>query len=215
MRIQKKIEETLCRSVCGGWDRNFLESILNRLSRGDVLSAKQKQTLGLVLARNTIEDQGKHENWSVTYEQEYKADARILAAYHARQPYYKPMSADILAGLVPERAKFLRMHDNKYSKKVLSQHKAINKYCAGEYIMPRASFNSYKHCDTGVDMIWANQQNLIENFKKRGGFILEVCEEIYSAAKGAKRYKLLPIGSTIPIIIEERYLKMGRRNNQH
>ena len=215
MSNQKKIEETLSRSICGGWDRTFLESILEQLSKERALSIKQKQTLGKVLARNTPEDQKKHENWQIDYEKEYQADALVLAAYHMHQPYYQPMAQDILARKIPERAKFLRMHDNKYSKKVLSQHKAINKYCVGEYIMPRASFNSYKHCDTGVDMIWANQQNLIENFKKRGGFILEVCEEIYSAAKGAKRYKLLPIGSTIPIIIEERYLKMGRRNNQH
>ena len=41
----------------------------------------------------------------------------ILAAYHAYQPYYGPMAQDILAGKVPRRNHFLRMHDNKYSKK--------------------------------------------------------------------------------------------------
>jgi len=36
--------------------------------------------------------------------------------------------------------------------------------------------------------------------------------EIQSAAKGAKRYKLLPIGETTPIIVEERFLKVGKKS---
>jgi hypothetical protein len=56
-------------------------------------------------------------------------------------------------------------------------------------------------------MVWTNQNRIVTNFKKRGGFILEICEEIKNAAKGAKRYKLLTIGETEPIIIEERYIK--------
>ncbi len=59
-------------------------------------------------------------------------------------------------------------------------------------------------------MLWTRQNLLIENFKKRGGFVLEICDEIHSAAKGAKRYKLLPVGETNPVIVEERYLKRSR-----
>ena len=115
--IKAKIEETLSRSVCGGWDRGFLESILEQLAKGRDLSVKQKQTLGKVLARNDKEAQKVHDNWADVYEKESKSKALVLAAYHTHQPYYKPMSADILRGMVPERGKFLRMYDNKYSKK--------------------------------------------------------------------------------------------------
>jgi len=73
--IEKLIEETLERSVCGGWDRGFLESVLSQLSKGRSLSAKQKQTLGKVLSRNTEEDQKVHESWTTVYESRYKADA--------------------------------------------------------------------------------------------------------------------------------------------
>ena len=40
---------------------------------------------------------------------------------------------DILDGKVPERTKFLRMHDNKYSKKVLGQYDTAPKYGVGDY----------------------------------------------------------------------------------
>jgi len=135
----------------------------------------------------------------------------VLASYHISQPYYKAMAGDILIGHVPERGKFLRMYDNKYSKKVLTQHAAAPKYALGDYLIPRSSFDSYRHIEFEGDMIWANQNKLIQNFKKRGGFVIEVCKEIHSAAKGAKRYKLLPIGETISIIVEERFLKGAKK----
>ena len=208
--IKAKIEETLSRSVCGGWDRGFLESILEQLAKGRDLSVKQKQTLGKVLARNDKEAQKVHDNWADVYEKEYKSKALVLAAYHAHQPYYKPMSADILRGMVPERGKFLRMYDNKYSKKVLSQHDADAKYAIGDYLLPRSGFSSYKSVEFPSDMVWAQQNKVVQSFIKRGGFVVSIEGEIRSAAKGAKRYKLLPIGETISIIVEERFLKKGK-----
>ena len=207
MSIRDNIEEALSRSVCGGWDREFLESILEQLSKGRDLSIKQKQALGKVLSRNTEEDQHAHESWADTYKDEYREAALVLAAYHERQPYYKPMATDILKGRVPERGKFLRMYDNKYSKKVLLQHSAVPKYGVGDYVRTRAAFNSYKNVEFPADMVWSEQNKIIQNLMKRGAFVIEVCNKIHSAAKGAKRYRLLPVGSTIPLIVEERFLK--------
>jgi len=203
------IEATLSRSVCGGWDRSFLESILEQHAKGRVLSVKQKQTLGKVLARNNKEAQEGHENWSDVYEREYKNDAIVLAEYHTHQPYYKPMAADILANKVPERNKFLRMYNNKYSKKVLLRSATPARYDIGQYVSPRANFNSYKSVEFSSDMQWPHQNKIVQNFKKRGGFILSIESGLRSHAKGAKRYKLLPVGETMPIIVEERFLKKG------
>jgi hypothetical protein len=207
MELIKQIEATLSRPVCGGWDRGFLESILQRITTGRAITPKQKQTIGKVLARNSSDDNKSHHLWCEIYEKEYKPSALILAAYHARQPYYGPMAQDILAGKVPRRNHFLRMYDNKYSKKVLRQHTAPPKYEMGTYLLPRKNFDTYKHVEFEGDMIWAHQNSILQNFKKRGGFVLNICAEIHSAAKGAKRYKLLPIGETTPFIVEERFLK--------
>tara|TARA_B100000131_G_scaffold306428_1_gene333523 strand:+ start:94 stop:735 length:642 start_codon:yes stop_codon:yes gene_type:complete len=208
--IKDKIEESLSRSVCGGWDRGFLESILEQISKGRELSVKQKQTLGKVLARNSIEAQQVHDNWENVYQKQYRHDAEILAWYHSHQPYYKPMASDILNGRTPQRTKFLKMYENKYSKKVLAQAHAESKYQVGDYLVPRATFNSYKNAEFPADMIWAQQNIVIQAFREKGGFVVEVCSGIKSAAKGAKRYRLLPIGSTTPVIVEERFLKKGK-----
>jgi hypothetical protein len=210
MIIERKITAALSRSVCGGWDRGFLESILDQLSTKRALSPKQKQALGKVLARNTPEDQTNHEAWASIYETEYKSAAMILGAYHTRQPYYKELATDILIGRVPERGKFLRMYDNKYSKKVLREHTKVARYDKSAHVFPRTTFSSYKGAEM-ADVPWSVQSDTIEKFKKRGGFILEVKSEIFSHAKGAKRYKILPIGSTFPLIIEERHLKLNRK----
>jgi|ETNvirnome_2_300_1030623.scaffolds.fasta_scaffold01965_11 hypothetical protein len=209
--IEKKIIHALSRSVCGGWDRGFLESILQQLAKGGDLSVKQREALGKVLARNTQEDQVNHGNWAVDYENEYSANARILAHYHSRQPYYREMAKDILAGYVPEQNKFMRMHNNKYSKKVLREAVRDPRFDVGNYVIPRTTFDSYKNCEFQNDMIWIRQNEVIKNFQKRGGFVIKICPEIYSAAKGAKRYTLLPIGEVVPIIVEERFLKVGKQ----
>lgn len=212
MSIQENIESALSRSVCGGWDRGFLESILDQTSKGKTLSAKQKQTLGKVLARNSSDAQTEHEGWSTSYDKDYKKDALMLAAYHMRQPYYKPMATDILDGKVPERKKFLRMYENKYSKKVLTQARLTAKYAVGDYINARASFDSYRNADfDNSTTAWSEQNKIITDFKSKGGFILEIDDNIYAAAKGAKRYKILPIGSVIPLIVEERYIKLNKK----
>ena len=44
---------------------------------------------------------------------------------------------------------------------------------------------------------------------KKGGLIISVDNEIHSAAKGAKRYKILAIGHALPFYVEERFLKYG------
>lgn len=212
MSTVKKIEAALSLTVCGGWDRSFLVSVLSQIQKGRSLSVKQRQALGKVLARNTPEADEKHANWAVEYNKEHKPTAMVLASYHSHQPYYREMSIDILHGLVPERSKYLRMCDNKYSKKVLHEAEKEPRFEIDAYIMPRTTFDSYKDVQFQTDMIWSHQNKIIHNFKKRGAFVIGIMPEIFSAAKGAKRYKLLPIGETTSIIVEERFLKAGKKS---
>lgn len=212
MNTVKKIEAALSLTVCGGWDRSFLESILSQMQKDRQLSVKQRQALGKVLARNTPEADEKHASWAIEYNKEHKPTAKVLANYHSRQPYYRETSKDILRGLVPSRNKYLRMQDNKYSKKVLREAEREPRFEVDTYVIPRAMFDSYKDVEFQTDMIWRHQNKIIHNFKKRGAFVISIMPEILSAAKGAKRYKLLPIGETTPIIVEERFLKVGKKS---
>lgn len=213
MSIESKINETLSRSVCGGWDRGFLESIMDQIAKGRQLSIKQKQTLGKVLARNNEDSQKAHDNWENEYLEKYQQEAMVLASYHSRQPYYRPMAADILSGQVPQRYKFLKMYNNKYSKKVLASYEAEPKFSVSDHVLPRTTMSAYKDVEVEIGNIsYDLRSGGIARFKKKGGFVLEVCREVYSHAKGSKRYRILPIGATIPLIIEERHLKRSRKS---
>ena len=43
--MEEQIKQTLSRSICGGWDRGFLESILEQITKGRKLSGKQVETI--------------------------------------------------------------------------------------------------------------------------------------------------------------------------
>jgi hypothetical protein len=208
MKIE--IEQALSRSVCGGWDRGFLESVLQQISKGKTLSTKQKSTLIKVLERNNETSQTLHDNWATEYDAKYKVHARVLAEYHQIQPYYREMAKDILNDHTPERKKFLRMFNNKYSKKVIAEYEKQPKYSKGDYVSPRASFVGFKNAEAESSIAYPAVRKSIERFTSVGGFIIEIKDAIFSHAKGAKRYRILPIGETIPLIVEERFIKLNR-----
>ena len=210
MIMKAEIKQTLLRPVCGGWDRGFLESVLEQISKGKTLSPKQKDTLAKVLGRNDELSQVVHDNWSTEYEKNHKTHARVLAEYHSVQPYYREMAKDILNDHVPERAKFLRMFDNKYSKKVIAEYEKEPKYSMGDFVSPRASFVGFRNAEAASSIAHPAVRKSVERFSRTGGFVIEIKKEIYSHAKGAKRYRILPIGETIPLIVEERFIKLNR-----
>ncbi len=210
MNMRAEIEQTLSRSVCGGWDRGFLESVLEQVDKGRTLSLKQKNTLTKVLERNDETNQVLHDNWASEYEEIYKTHAKVLAEYHQLQPYYREMAKDILNDHTPERKKFLRMFNNKYSKKVITESNKQPKYSTGDFVSPRASFVGYRNAEAESSLAHPAVRKSVERFTKVGGFIIEIKSEIYSHAKGAKRYRILPIGETIPLIVEERFIKINR-----
>ena len=211
MNMKAEIEQALSRSVCGGWDRGFLESVLEQVDKGKTLSVKQKDTLAKVLKRNDETSQILHDNWASEYNETFKTHAKVLAEYHQLQPYYREMAKDILNDHTPERKKFLRMFNNKYSKKVITEYEKQPKYPKGDFVSPRASFVGFKNAEAESSIAYPAVRKSIERFTSVGGFIIEIKDVIYSHAKGAKRYRILPIGETIPLIVEERFIKLNRR----
>jgi len=212
-----QIESSLSLSVCTGWDRGFLESILSQLARGRQLSTKQNEMIGKVLARNTLEQQQVHESWKDVYRKEYSEDARVLANYYVRGPYYQDMSRAILDNEVPERTRFMRMLENKFAKKVLAEYKAPPHYGFDAVVTGRSGLDIH-----GVDfgtpsaqrtgsISYVDRKASVQKFMKRGGLIVGIDDKIYSCAKGAKRYRVLPIGSSFAFFVEERHIKIKRK----
>ena len=211
--MEAEIKQTLSRSVCGGWDRGFLESILEQISKGKNLSNKQTSTVAKVLLRNGEHAQQMHDQWESIYHTEYATEAKWLATYYSHTGYFRELSRDILSGAVPDRRAYTKMSGNKYAQKIIETHKSEPKFVAGALVTARASFDSgkaYFDREDTTRLPWPTVNDTVSKFRARGGFVMEVTDIVRSAAKGAKTYKILPIGATNPIFVEERYIKIKR-----
>jgi len=201
------INATLSRSLCQGWDRQFLLSIQGKLEGGKTISKRQHEVLAQILDKCSDSNEKKHTDWGHTYHAKYKADAMVLAHYHITQRYYNDISSVIMDDGVPSKHKFKRMYNNKYSQKVLAEYAKKPRLPVGEYVLPRSHCNSYKNIESHHISNYDVSRGCVKRFMKKGGFIVGVEEHIHSAAKGAKRYRILPPGKPHYIIIEERFLK--------
>jgi hypothetical protein len=211
--VETEIKQALSRSVCGGWDRSFLESILEQIARGRKLSEKQVTTVSKVLLRNGESAQAIHDEWESVYYTEYATEAMWLADYYSHTGYFRELSRDILAGEVPDMRAYTKMSSNKYAQKIIETHNTEAKFSAGCLVAARASFDSskaYFNREDTTRLPWPMVNDTLSKFNARGGFIMEVTDIVRSAAKGAKTYKILPIGATNPIFVEERYIKIKR-----
>ena len=211
--MEAEIKQTLSRSVCGGWDRGFLESILEQLAKGRNLSDKQTATVAKVLLRNGESAQAVHNEWENVYYKEHATEAKWLASYYSHTGYFRELSKDILSGAVPDMRAYTKMSSNKYAQKIIEIHKSVPKFEAGTLVTARASFDSgkaYFDREDTTRLPWPTVNDTVSKFRTRGGFIMEVTDIVRSAAKGAKTYKILPIGATNPIFVEERYIKIKR-----
>ena len=212
--MEEQIKQTLSRSICGGWDRGFLESILEQLAKGRVLSEKQFEAINKVLVRNDEVNQHYHDQWRHVYREKHEVEARWLADYYMGTGYFMDLSKHILSGAVPDHRAYTKMSSNRYAQKVLETQRQQPKYAAGTLVSSRAAFRSshaYFGRKDSTRLPWTTVSDVVDKFKVRGGFILEATDIVRSAAKGAKTYKILPIGATNPIFVEERFIKIKKR----
>lgn len=210
--MKAQIEEALSRPVCTGWDRGFLESILNQLERNRQLSDKQMVTVRKVIDRNDAGAQSIHDEWEAVYAKEHKEEALVLARYYASTGYFSELVRDIQEDVVPDMRAYTKMRGNKYATQVLETHHKQSKYDVGTFIVARANcLTSNIRIEKASTTYYIQQLEAAKAFRAKGGIILAVTDQIRSHAKGAKTYKILPIGSPITVFVEERYIKLKRK----
>ena len=206
-----RINTTLARAVCQGWDRSFLHSILAQLEDGIGLTGRQQETLCRVLDRCAETEENKHEEWAPLYRTKYQATGLIMAHYHAKEHYFQEVAKTVLEGQVPPRRKFLRMYNNKYSQKVVREYEKEPRLAMGTHVVPRTNFNGFRHVETNFAEDYTMERHTIYRFRKDGAFIVGVEKYVYSPARGAKRYRLLAPGCRHVFVVEERFLKRAGR----
>ena len=200
--------------TCSQWAEGFADSIRDQIKRGRTLSERQKATCHKILKENNKEAQKSLANWESEYNMHHKKKAIQLAIYYKSQAggYYGDIVKDILEGKVPIRGKYLKMRNNKYAKKVLAELERKPRFGPDAPIIPNSKFmDGYSFNSSMMQAV--NGETFVEsdekrNFKQRGGVIIGVDDKIVSAAKGSKRYIVLPFGSIKTYFVEERFLKI-------
>jgi len=204
-----KIDEIKSRPTMSTWAYGFCESLLDQLGHGRKLSDRQLEVFEKIVKQNSSEEVEKLKGWSAEYQEKYHGHAILLAKYYTASGYYLQLASDILAGNLPARHTFLKMYNNKYAKKVITESRRPSRFEAGSHVMANSqcSHKRMRDCNRH-EMI---EYKLFHIFKRSGGIIIEVDNgTILSAANGAKLYKILPIGAVQPFWIEERFVKKGK-----
>jgi len=205
--------------TCSQWAAGFSESIREQIDKGRTLSDRQRVVCLKILKENNKEAQKSLANWESEYNMHHKKKAIQLAIYYKSQAggYYGDVVKDILEGKVPIRGKYLKMRNNKYAKKVLAEIERKPRFGSDDHIIPNSKFlNGYSF---NHSMMMARDGSYVApdertNFKRRGGVILGVDDKILSAAKGSKRYLVLPFGSANTYWVEERFLKLKKKGKK-
>ena len=199
--------------TCTQWAEGFADSIREQVTKGRRLSDRQKVVCHKILKENSKEANRELANWATEYNTHHKKKAKQIATYYSAQSggYFRDLVKTILADEVPPRGKYLKMRNNKYAKKVLAEIERKPRFSTEDHIEPNSKFQtgySFKHPmmsgRNGDTYVSGDEKS---NFKARGGIIIDVDDKIHSAAKGAKRYLVLPFGSANTYWVEERFLK--------
>lgn len=203
--IKARISEIQDYPTLTQWSRGFCESIVDQIDRGRRLSEKQMEVLTRIFNENTPEQVAKLNAWPEEYNKNWSQWADVLAYYYQHNPpYFRDLVSDIQNGVVPPRHAFMKMVSNKFAQKVIAEAKKQPKYKIGDYMLGNAACTSRDL--TAVDSGRLGPRAL-KDFRLRGGFVMAITNYVVSAAKGSKRYKILPVGSTVAFWVEERRLK--------
>lgn len=200
--------------TCSQWAAGFADSIREQIDRGYTLSDRQKAACYKILKDNNKEAQKSLANWESEYNMHHKKKATQLATYYKAQGngYYGDVVRVILDDKVPIRAKYLKMYNNKYAKKVLAELECKPRFSTDDHIIPNSKFLTGYSFNSSM-MHPTDHKTYVEeaekhNFKQRGGIIISIDDKIVSAAKGSKRYIVLPFSSIKTYFVEERFLKI-------
>jgi hypothetical protein len=136
----------------------------------------------------------EYESWIDGWNEEKREILMVCAKYYIENPpYFSELCHRIISdkSFVPTEEQYRRITENRYAEKVLQSYYSDPAFAAGQLVCRRKSITIEGCPSTQLPMT-----------------VIEVnVEPIVSAAKGGKRYRLLPLGKTRSIVMEERHLK--------
>jgi hypothetical protein len=185
------------------WGRGFVNSLQGQIMAGRELSEKQIKTLEKIEAENSDDAIATRATWKQDYRAGVDADwgtapvivAQVAALYYKAAGYFQGLVSSILTdeGFVPTVEQYNKITKNKFAVKVLAAYFADPKFAPGSLVQFGATAPAHMRRLPPCVVIKAN------------------AAPITSAAKGAKVYSVLPMGSAKTVFCEERHLKKARK----
>ena len=171
---------------------DFLKSLIEYYNKNKGLTFNQFKALGEVEKDLTPEGLASKKAWKAAYDEDKHKTAEICANYYVNTKYFTDVSKKILEDktyMLSEKT-FKSMCQNVYAKKIIKETSAKPAYPVGTLVKFR------KTClkNTGICTV-----------------INTDVSPVTSAAQGAKKYLVLPFGSSDPVEVEERYIKKYRK----
>ena len=195
--LVERIEKTAARgtSTLTDWERNFLGSLLESAKKWGRLTAKQHEVYQRIERKSDPAHIKAVNDWRANFTEEMR-EAAVFAAnyYKANPPYFSDAATRILndSSYIPSEKLYRKMVLNKYVQRAMQHAKSGPLYAVGSMVTVRNSQSVIGH---------------LSAYRGQPVLVVEAQQDVTSATKGARKYKVLPIGGDKPIETQERYLK--------
>ena len=169
------------------------------------LTENQLASFEKIESRFSPQEKAKFDSRKKEYLKNHLSDAKIIAEYYSRSGYFTVLANNILEDqfYVPSKNKYEKMINNQYAAKVLAAHKADPKFEKNQMVQIRSTVGN------------AVIERHLRPLRSRLGFVLANDLPIVNATAGAKRYKVLPMGTTDPVDFDEKHLMKPNKKGKY
>ena len=195
--LVERIEKTAARgtSTLTDWERSFLGSLLDSAKKWGRLTARQHEVYQRIERKSDPSHIKAANDWRANFSEEMRAAAVFAANYYkANPPYFGDAATRILndSAYIPSEKLYRKMVLNKYVQRAMQHASTGPLYSVGSMVTVR------------------NSQSVVGSLKAYRGqpvLVVEVQQDVTSATKGSRKYKVLPVGGDKAIETQERYIK--------
>ena len=193
----EKLSKAYAENAMTEYEEKVCLSFIKYYDSKGTLTSSQMNLASRILENYTEDAVKTRKEWLDSFDEEKKEILFMVASYYRSSgQYFKALSRQVLGDkdFIPNEKTYRKLCENKYAKKVVSEHRREPKYEIGSLVYPKstAPHNHQKSLGRGAIVLRAN------------------AEPITSAVAGGKKYLVLPIGEPHGIVIEERWLKKRR-----
>jgi len=202
-RIESLLEDKQLDAT--NWERGFLQSISDQVDKGRTLSGSQIGILERIEDKNNLASRSKLRDWTERWESEYASIARVVAQYYLTSTlYFSSQAEKVIAGGVLHPREYKKMCENKYAERVIEEHFKKPRFSVGSFVQVRKSPSINKH--------YLAENGSHTRLNNMHAVVLEVdALPVRRAAKGAKVYKVLPVGAPRAYYVSESDLKAAKK----